>query len=79
MTITYALIQLVEKIAEETDKAKIITKARVTELITSDGACLMNVELCKKKRCFCPDNHGMLSKCRLDGSRERQMSRCQML
>merc|ERR1712136_677436 len=39
MTITYALIQMVEKIAEKTDKAKIITKARVTELIMSDGAC----------------------------------------
>merc|ERR1719383_79528 len=39
MTITYALIQMVEKIAEKSDKARIITKARVTELIMSDGAC----------------------------------------
>ena len=39
MMITYALTQLVEKIAEKTDKAKISTKARVTELIMSDGAC----------------------------------------
>ena len=39
MTITCALIQMVEKIAEKTEKAKIITKARVTELIVSDGAC----------------------------------------
>ena len=30
MTITYALVQMVEKIAEKTDKAKISTKARVT-------------------------------------------------
>merc|ERR1719428_2163255 len=33
MTITYALIQMVEKIAETTDKARIITKARATELL----------------------------------------------
>ena len=39
MTFTCALIQMVEKIAEKTEKAKIITKARVTELIMSDGAC----------------------------------------
>eukprot|EP00450_Noctiluca_scintillans_P010497 CAMPEP_0194505320 /NCGR_PEP_ID=MMETSP0253-20130528/31570_1 /TAXON_ID=2966 /ORGANISM="Noctiluca scintillans" /LENGTH=63 /DNA_ID=CAMNT_0039347845 /DNA_START=1 /DNA_END=188 /DNA_ORIENTATION=- len=39
MTITYALIQMVEKIAEKSDKAKIITKARVTELIMTGGAC----------------------------------------
>merc|ERR1719272_2746942 len=36
MTITYALIQMVEKVAERTDKARIITKARVTKL-TMDG------------------------------------------
>ena len=39
MTITYALIQMVEKIAEKSDKARIITKERVTELIMSGGAC----------------------------------------
>merc|ERR1740130_2586713 len=33
MTITYALIQMVEKISETTDKARIITKARATELL----------------------------------------------
>merc|ERR1719157_237383 len=33
MTITYALIQMVEKIAETTDKARIITKARATTLL----------------------------------------------
>ena len=38
MTITYALIQMVDKIAE-IDKAKIITKTRVNELIITDGAC----------------------------------------
>ena len=39
MTTTYALIQMVEKIAGKSDKAKIITKARVNELIITDGAC----------------------------------------
>jgi len=40
MTITYALIQMVEKIAERCDKAKIITKARAHKLLTnSSGAC----------------------------------------
>ena len=39
MTITYTLIQMVEKIAEKSDKARIITKARVTELIMSGGTC----------------------------------------
>ena len=39
MTITYTLIQMVEKIAEKSDKARIITKARVTELIMSGGVC----------------------------------------
>merc|ERR1712045_66016 len=39
MTITYALIQMVEKIAERCDKAAIITKARATngEHCTGDG------------------------------------------
>jgi flavocytochrome c len=41
MTITYALIQMVEKVAERTDKARIITKARVCKLLTSSaGACI---------------------------------------
>ena len=35
MTLTYALIQVVEKIAEKTDKAKIKTKDCVTELASS--------------------------------------------
>merc|ERR1711972_397474 len=40
MTITYALIQMVEKIAERCDKAQIITKARAHKLLTSpSGAC----------------------------------------
>merc|ERR1712228_656016 len=33
MTITYALIQMLEKVADTTDKARIITKARATKLI----------------------------------------------
>jgi len=40
MTITYALIQMVEKIAERTDKARIITKARATKLLTNSGSCV---------------------------------------
>merc|ERR1712137_553793 len=37
MTITYALIQSLEKIAEMSDKARIVTKAKVTELICNDS------------------------------------------
>jgi flavocytochrome c len=37
MTITYALIQMVEKVAEMTDKARIITKAKATKLLTGPG------------------------------------------
>jgi succinate dehydrogenase/fumarate reductase flavoprotein subunit len=37
MTITYALIQMVEKVAEMTDKARIITKAKATKLLTDSG------------------------------------------
>ena len=52
-TITYALIQMVEKIAGKSDKARMITKARVTELIMSGGACLMNVSIsARRKRSF---------------------------
>jgi len=42
MTITYALIQMLEKVAETTDRARIITKARVTKLITNPntGDCV---------------------------------------
>ena len=44
VTLTYVLIQMVKKIAGKSDKARMITKARVTELIMSGGgACLMNV------------------------------------
>merc|ERR1740120_356308 len=40
MTITYALIQMVEKVAERCDKAQIITKAKAHKLLTSpSGAC----------------------------------------
>jgi flavocytochrome c len=38
MTITYALIQMLEKIAEKTDRARIITKAEVTGLIMNGPA-----------------------------------------
>ena len=41
MTITYALIQMVEKIAEMSDIARIVTKARVFQLLTnSSGDCV---------------------------------------
>jgi len=41
MTITYALIQMVEKVAERTDKARIVTKACAKKLLTnSAGACV---------------------------------------
>merc|ERR1719359_546173 len=40
MTITYALIQMVEKIAENTDKARIITKANVKSLHLQGGTCI---------------------------------------
>jgi len=41
MTITYALIQMVEKVAERTDKARIVTKAKANKLLTnSSGACV---------------------------------------
>eukprot|EP00927_Polykrikos_kofoidii_P065335 TRINITY_DN610_c0_g1_i4.p1 TRINITY_DN610_c0_g1~~TRINITY_DN610_c0_g1_i4.p1 ORF type:complete len:1040 (-),score=135.86 TRINITY_DN610_c0_g1_i4:121-3240(-) len=41
MTITYALIQMVEKIAERTDKARIVTKACAKQLLMGqNGACV---------------------------------------
>merc|ERR1712176_257155 len=41
MTITYALIQMLEKVAERTDRARIITKARAHTLIQNpNGACV---------------------------------------
>merc|ERR1719394_1090265 len=46
MTITYALIQMVEKVAERTDRARIITKARVHKLTTNGEA----VVGCKYKK-----------------------------
>ena len=38
MTITYALIQMVEKISERSDLARIINKAKVKTLLTKSGA-----------------------------------------
>jgi len=41
MTITYALIQMLEKLSERTDLARIITKAYVKELLTDgNGRCV---------------------------------------
>merc|ERR1712157_373931 len=38
MTITYALIQMLEKVAEKTDRARIVTKAEVFKLILNGRA-----------------------------------------
>merc|ERR1711953_106679 len=38
MTITYALIQMLEKVAEKTDRARIVTKAEVFDLILNGRA-----------------------------------------
>jgi len=42
MTITYALIQMLEKVAEKTDRAKIVCKARAHKLLMNEekGACI---------------------------------------
>merc|ERR1719229_514493 len=39
MTITYALIQMLEKVAEKTDRARIITKARAQKLLMNGRTC----------------------------------------
>jgi len=43
MTITYALIQMVEKVAEKTDKARIITKAKATTLCQNKAGAVTGV------------------------------------
>merc|ERR1712070_925039 len=40
MTITYALIQMLEKVSEKTDRGRIITKACVNKLIMNGNACV---------------------------------------
>jgi flavocytochrome c len=40
MTITYALIQMCEKVAEKTDRARIINKAKVVDVIMNGKACV---------------------------------------
>merc|ERR1712117_517780 len=40
MTITYALIQMLEKVAERTDRARIITKARAHTLLFNGSNCV---------------------------------------
>mmetsp|Transcript_3632 Transcript_3632/g.8283 ORF Transcript_3632/g.8283 Transcript_3632/m.8283 type:complete len:502 (+) Transcript_3632:51-1556(+) len=40
MTITYALIQMLEKVAEKTDRARIVTKARAHKLLMNGKACV---------------------------------------
>merc|ERR1712232_472223 len=46
MTITYALIQMLEKIAERTDRARIVTKACVNKLI-QNGLAVVGCEYAK--------------------------------
>merc|ERR1712054_519384 len=46
MTITYALIQMLEKISEKTDRARIITKAEVFDLICN-GPAVVGCEYAK--------------------------------
>merc|ERR1712159_924803 len=41
MTITYALIQMVEKVAERTDKARIITKAKATRFLCNKAGAVV--------------------------------------
>jgi len=43
MTITYALIQMVEKIAEKTDRARIVTKAKATDLLRNKAGAVVGV------------------------------------
>merc|ERR1711898_24158 len=40
MTITYALIQSLEKVAAATDLARIVTKAKAYKLLMNNGACV---------------------------------------
>eukprot|EP00434_Breviolum_minutum_P024189 symbB.v1.2.021355.t1/scaffold1839.1/size99268/11 len=40
MTITYALIQMLEKVAEKSNLARIITKAKVFKLVTEGNTCV---------------------------------------
>ena len=44
MTITHALIQMLEKVAEKTDRARIITKAEVYALILSGSAVWLRAQ-----------------------------------
>jgi len=44
MTITYALIQMLEKVAENSDRAKIICKAKATKYLMNDRGVCVGVE-----------------------------------
>ncbi len=53
MTITYALMQHFEKLAEVSDRARIVNKAYVNKLITSDsGRDVIGVEYVKDGQTF---------------------------
>jgi len=50
MTITYALIQMLEKVAERTDRARIITKARAHTLLRNDAGCCIGLVYARGSR-----------------------------
>ena len=68
MTITFALIQTVGKIAERSPSSCDGAKYEFWRVFDE---C---VEFCKKKRSFRPDNCGVLSKCRFDGAQGTKKS-----
>jgi succinate dehydrogenase/fumarate reductase flavoprotein subunit len=62
MTITYALIQMVEKISERTDLARIINKAKVTQLLTSPcGSKVIGLKYEKRGKEFQEDGPVILA------------------
>merc|ERR1712232_1352959 len=52
MTITYALIQMLEKVAEKTDRARIITKARANKLLTGSNGGVVGLMYRKGEQDF---------------------------
>ena len=44
MTITYALIQMLEKCAEKSDRAKIVCKARATRFLMNGDKCVIDCD-----------------------------------
>jgi flavocytochrome c len=52
MTITYALMQAFEQVAEKSDRAKIVNKAKVDRLITKDDGSVVGCEYIKDQQIF---------------------------